>query len=75
MVNQATAERWRAGERDFAALEVEAKAKLGSAGFRPEYFEIRCAHDLQRPNLEDAELRIFAAAWLGRARLIDNLAI
>lgn len=69
---RATAERLRAGERDFAALEAEAKAQLASAGFRPDYFEIRRPDDLQRPNLEDAELRIFAAAWLGRARLIDN---
>ena len=69
---RATAERLRAGERDFAALEAEAKAQLASAGFRPDYFEIRRPADLQRPNLEDAELRIFAAAWLGRARLIDN---
>ena len=72
---QATAERLRAGERDFAAMEAEAKAKLASAGFRPDYFEIRRPDDLQRPNLEDAELRIFAAAWLGRARLIDNLPV
>ena len=69
---RATAERLRAGERDFAALEAEAKAQLASAGFRPDYFEIRRPDDLQRPNLEDAELRIFVAAWLGRARLIDN---
>ena len=69
---RATAERLRAGERDIAALEAEAKVKLASAGFRPDYFEIRRPDDLQRPSLEDATLRIFAAAWLGRARLIDN---
>jgi len=48
-----------------------------AAGFKPDYVEIRRAHDLQRPAPEDAatDLRIFAAAWLGRARLIDNLAI
>ena len=74
---RATAERWRAGERDFAALEDAAKAQLMAAGFKPDYVEIRRAHDLQRPAPEDAatDLRIFAAAWLGRARLIDNLAI
>lgn len=72
---QAAAERWRAGERDSAALENAAKARLATAGFRPDYVEIRRADDLQRPEADDAEVRIFAAAWLGRARLIDNLAI
>ena len=72
---QATAERLRAGEGDFTALEVEAKAKLAVAGFQPDYFEIRRPADLQRPLAEDHELRIFAAARLGRARLIDNLAV
>jgi pantoate--beta-alanine ligase len=73
---RATAERLRAGEQNFMALEDEARARLAKAGFRPDYFEIRRPHDLQRPTPEDAaDLRIFAAAWLGRARLIDNLAV
>jgi len=74
---QATAQRWRQGEQDFAILEEEAKAQLAATGFRPDYFEIRHAETLLRPTPEDAaaDLRIFAAAWLGRARLIDNLPI
>jgi len=72
---RATAERLRAGERDWARLEDEAKARLTAAGFRPDYFEIRRPDDLQRPVPTDVDLRIFAAAWLGRARLIDNLAV
>lgn len=71
----ACAARLRAGERDYVALEAEAKAQLAAAGFRPDYCEIRCAHDLRPPAAEDRELRILAAAWLGRARLIDNLAV
>lgn len=73
---QTAAERWQAGERDSAVLENAAKAQLAAVGFRPDYVEIRRAADLQRPEGNDAaEMRIFAAAWLGRARLIDNLAI
>lgn len=72
---QAMAERWRAGERDYVMLELEAKARLAAAGFRPDYFEFRRADDLQIPKREDTELRIFAAAWLGRARLIDNVPV
>ena len=52
-----------------------ALARLAAAGFRPDYVEIRRADDLQRPEPDHAALRIFAAAWLGRARLIDNLAV
>ena len=72
---QATAERLRTGEENFAALETEAKARLAAAGFQPDYFEIRRPADLQCPLVGDRELRIFVAAWLGRARLIDNLAV
>lgn len=72
---QALAERWRSGERDDLRLEEAGKAQLAAAGFRPDYLEIRRADNLQRPAPEEAtaDLRIFAAAWLGRARLMDNL--
>ena len=59
---RATAERLRAGERDCAALEAEAKSRLAEAGFRPDYFEIRCSDTLRRPTSADVDLRIFAAA-------------
>ncbi len=72
---RATAERLRMGERDCAVLETAAKTRLEAAGFRPDYVEIRCSDTLRRPTSADVDLRIFAAAWLGRARLIDNLAV
>ena len=73
----ATPARWLAGERDYTRLEAEAKIQLAAAGFCPDYVEIRRADDLQRPKPDDRadELRIFAAAGLGRARLIDNLSL
>ena len=71
----ACAERLRAGERDCAALATDARTRLTAAGFRPDYFEIRRADDLQPPAAEDRELRVLAAAWLGRARLIDNVPV
>lgn len=70
----ASAERLRAGERDYARLANEAEMRLASVGFRPDYFAVRRADDLRPPATGDADLRILAAAWLGRARLIDNLA-
>jgi pantoate--beta-alanine ligase len=61
-----------AGERNYQAIEATAREALTQAGWRPDYFTIRRAEDLGEPNKEDTELRILAAAWLGRARLIDN---
>jgi len=64
-----------AGERDFAMIQTQATAKLGEAGFRPEYFEIRRAQDLQAATDSDEQRVILAAAWLGEARLIDNIVL
>jgi pantoate--beta-alanine ligase len=61
-----------AGRRDFGALEAEAVATLAAAGFRPDYVAIRRASDLGEPRPGDGPLVVLAAAWLGRARLIDN---
>ena len=71
---QQAAARLRRGER-YTTIEVEAKAALTEAGFRPDYFEVRRTDDLDRPTADDDELAIFVAAWLGRTRLIDNLVI
>ncbi|MBI2802218.1 MAG: pantoate--beta-alanine ligase [Gammaproteobacteria bacterium] len=57
------------------AIETAAMAELAAAGFRPEYFSIRRAADLTVPQLEDRSLQILVAAWLGGARLIDNVRV
>jgi len=59
---------------DFKALRAASLAKLEAAGFRPDYLEWRSAETLGevqpgRPS------RLFAAAWLGKARLIDNVPV
>ena len=65
------------GERDFPALEARAVLALKEAGFRPDYVEVRHARDLSKPNGRSGatELIVLAAAWLGKARLIDNLRV
>ncbi len=57
------------------AIETAGMAELASAGFRPEYFSIRRAQDLSAPQVGDTTLQLLVAAWLGPARLIDNLRI
>ncbi len=73
---RAVAGRLGRGERDFGRLERDACVELEGAGMQPEYVAIRMAEDLARPPADAAltDLRILAAARLGRARLIDNIA-
>jgi len=57
----------------FSALERSAMERLDQAGFAAEYVEFRDADSLKR--CFDGRLRLFAAAQLGPARLIDNVAV
>ncbi len=65
----------RRGRRDFAALEADGLAALRVAGMKPDYFAIRRAADLAAPERGDRALVVLAAAYLGRARLIDNVRV
>jgi pantoate--beta-alanine ligase len=72
-VLQETAAKAGAGETDFVLLEARARDKLEAAGLQPDYFRIVRASDLGEPSGYDRELVILAAAYLGKARLIDNI--
>jgi pantoate--beta-alanine ligase len=63
------------GERDVAALEELARKTLEADGLRVDYAELRDPLELQRPPRADPTTRLFLAAWLGKARLIDNGAL
>jgi pantoate--beta-alanine ligase len=67
----------RAGEKGFAELERRAVDELARAGFRPDYVEVRRAADLAKASASDRadDLVVLGAAWLGRARLIDNVRV
>ena len=68
-------DRVRAGAPDFAAEEAVAMAALAEADWRPEYVSIRRAADLAAATPRDTDRVVLAAAWLGNARLIDNVRI
>jgi len=61
------------GNRDFAALERRASAALDDAGFRTDYVAVRDAETLRAPGDGEDSLIVLGAAWLGGARLIDNV--
>ncbi len=63
------------GRRDWRALEKEMTAGLAADGLRPDYAAIVDAETLLPPTPQSRQLVILAAAWLGGARLIDNIEI
>lgn len=63
------------GYTDYDAVERWAIKELAMAGFKPEYVAIRRAVDLRHPTADSRQLVVLAAAYLGKARLIDNLLI
>lgn len=63
-----------AAGKEFEALQQRALEELQANGLRPDYLEWRSAADLGTPG-PDEPSRVFGAAWLGKARLIDNVAI
>jgi pantoate--beta-alanine ligase len=64
-----------AGQRDYSVLTGPQMRRLEAAGFIPEYLSVRRAQDLAPATAADRELRVLAAARLGRARLIDNIPV
>ena len=68
-------EQIRGGVRTYTLLETQAEHRLEQAGFRPEYITIRDGNTLEVARAESDFIAVLAAAWLGRARLIDNLLV
>ncbi len=67
------AEKMKKGSENHKKLEKEAISVLKNVGFRPEYFKICDSESLSPP--KEGKLVIIAAAWLGKTRLIDNVAV
>ena len=74
-VMREVAEQLRDKPDELTHLPAVAEQRLAAGGFRPDYFSIRRAADLQAAEAGDRELVILAAAYLGKARLIDNLEV
>ena len=60
-------------QQNFAALLTETRDRISAAGFTIDYLEIKTSElkDLDFQN-NNSDLIILVAAWLGRARLLDN---
>lgn len=60
---------------NYAVIENDAKAQLTALGLRPDYLNILDAQSLTTPHKDSTELAVFAAAYLGNTRLIDNVTL
>ncbi|AVJ19141.1 pantoate--beta-alanine ligase [Serratia rhizosphaerae] len=71
-IMQALAERLSNGERQIDELLAQTAEQLRNAGFTPDELFIRDADSLQPLGTDSRRAVVLMAAWLGKARLIDN---
>ena len=71
---QQAAEKIRGGSKAQSATRAAARS-LTTLGFKVDYVTARNASSLAVPQTEGEPLRLLAAAWLGKTRLIDNIAV
>lgn len=72
MIMHGIAEQLSHGDRHVDKLLGQAAERLRTAGFTPDELFIRDADTLQPLGIESRHAVILMAAWLGKARLIDN---
>lgn len=63
------------GGLDHTDAERVAVRALTAQDFKVDYIAVRNADSLDKPSSADEPLRLLAAAWLGKTRLIDNIAV
>lgn len=68
-------QRIKDGETDYGELQSQSAKHLEAMGFNPDYIEIRNADDLSVAKVGDLNLVVLFSAWLGKARLIDNITL
>ncbi|WP_213715196.1 pantoate--beta-alanine ligase [Cedecea lapagei] len=69
------AEKLRGGDRDTEEMLILAATELNEKGFRSDDLQIRDADTLLALSAESKRAVILMAAWLGQARLIDNVTV
>ena len=71
-IMNALAQQLANGERQIEALLEQTAEQLRAAGFTPDELFIRDADSLQPLTVDSQRAVVLMAAWLGKARLIDN---
>jgi pantoate--beta-alanine ligase len=61
--------------RDYAVLMMKASEKMDNAGLKTDYIHLCHAKTLAPVTPNDKDIVILVAAYLGKARLIDNMPV
>jgi pantoate--beta-alanine ligase len=61
--------------RDYAVLMMQASEKIDNAGLKTDYIHLCHAKTLAPLTPNDKDIVVLAAAYLGKARLIDNMPV
>ena len=69
------AQQIKAGNLEFTQLEMEAKKRIESEGFKADYVTISNSKTLEPAAVDDREITILGAMYTDSARLIDNISI
>lgn len=72
---EAIANAMQAGARNYAELCATASTRLMTAGFEIDYLAVADGDSLTPPSPESRSLVVLGAAFLGKARLIDNIVV
>lgn len=75
VVMQSLADKLLAGERDTEEMLAIAATELNEKGFRSDDLQIRDADTLLELDAQSKRAVVLMAAWLGQARLIDNVQV
>lgn len=68
-------EQIKGGNRDFPALEAEARKQIEAAGFRADYISVSNSKTLELAAEDDEEITVLGAMYTSGARLIDNISL
>ncbi|BDH47070.1 pantothenate synthetase [Salmonella enterica subsp. enterica serovar Choleraesuis] len=72
---QGVADKLRAGDRELDEMLTIAASELNDGGLRADDLQIRDADTLQEITTESKRAVVLMTAWLGKARLIDNMQV
>ncbi len=67
------AEQIKNGNKDFIALEAEARKQIETVGLRPDYITVCNSKTLEHAAVDDTDLAVLGAVYTSGARLIDNV--
>jgi pantoate--beta-alanine ligase len=65
----------KGGNRDFLALENEAKRQIERVGFKPDYITVCNSRTLEMAAVDDKHVTVLGAMFTSSARLIDNVSL